>query len=514
QEEIHIYGEAREENVEWRFLAQVRILTTINEAHSSLRVVDYDIFEFSNRTKPLILINRDHRLSHIRLEIRYVNQFYEKLPNFVDESQSGDLLLNFDDGKPSLKVHSSLLALYSPLMAKNLEKFQTSDFLHSGQQAELDMKDCDRADFIEVLYQIYSQARPLWADFRRLSRGAVAYQVLPIMERIIKHLIEFDMPIIQKIKEAVKLGVEDAIGELAFTAEKLGIWSYLIGTGFDPKSEFGDDIYHRLICPAILQAKRTPHFARYRSGYKLTYSLENPSEMEMPFVVPLKVSGKTFFVNKGILQLYNDSELATGNNGERYFRINVDLSKYLESKDLTIQQVIEAMLQYMNPQNHRMKIEFVRPVIMIAYEHKMFKLVKEMEQFLVDEPPMTSELLLDQLVFAQKFDLKNVIGQTLLRIEVNFVDVAYNLIETEIFKKHISKDLQNKIMDRIVSGWGQSSWRLADCIPTKKLRRFIEADDGGPISNHDADLVTFNDINSHYAFGEPHDLPVKLEQQQ
>lgn len=99
-------------------MAQVRILTTINEAHSSLRVVDYDIFEFSNRTKPLILINRDHRLSHIRLEIRYVNQFYEKLPNFVDESQSGDLLLNFDDGKPSLKVHSSLLALYSPLMGK------------------------------------------------------------------------------------------------------------------------------------------------------------------------------------------------------------------------------------------------------------------------------------------------------------------------------------------------------------------------------------------------------------
>lgn len=74
-----------------------------------------------------------------------------------------------------------------------MEKFQTSDFLHSGQQAELDMKDCDRADFIEVLYQIYSQARPLWADFRRLSRGAVAYQVLPIMERIIKHLIEFDV---------------------------------------------------------------------------------------------------------------------------------------------------------------------------------------------------------------------------------------------------------------------------------------------------------------------------------
>ena len=61
------------------------------------------------------------------------------------------------------------------------------------------------------------------------------------------------MPIMQKIKEGIKLGVEDAIGELAFNAEKLSIWSYLIGTGFDPKAEFGEDIYIRVICPAILQ---------------------------------------------------------------------------------------------------------------------------------------------------------------------------------------------------------------------------------------------------------------------
>lgn len=61
------------------------------------------------------------------------------------------------------------------------------------------------------------------------------------------------MPIVPKMKEAIKLEIEDAIGELAYTAEQLNIWSYLIGTGFDPKLEFGDDIYHRLICPAILQ---------------------------------------------------------------------------------------------------------------------------------------------------------------------------------------------------------------------------------------------------------------------
>uniref|UniRef100_A0A914PG78 Uncharacterized protein n=1 Tax=Panagrolaimus davidi TaxID=227884 RepID=A0A914PG78_9BILA len=148
---------------------------------------------------------------------------------------------------------------------------------------------------------------------------------------------------------------------------------------------------------------------------------------------------------------------------------------------------------------------------MIANEHKMFKLLKEMEQFLIDEPPTTSEVLLDHLEFAQKYDLKNLIGQTLLRIEVNFLNVAYGIIDTEVYKKHIKKDLQNKIMDRIVSGWGQSSWRLADCVPTKKLRRYIEADSGGPTSNIDAQLVTFNEINSSYAFGDPQYIPIKME---
>lgn len=82
------------------------------------------------------------------------------------------------------------------ILAKELVKFQTTEFLDSGKQAVLDMKECDRGDFVEVLYQIYSQARPLWADFRRVSRGAVAYQILPVVEQIIKHLVDFDVSIL------------------------------------------------------------------------------------------------------------------------------------------------------------------------------------------------------------------------------------------------------------------------------------------------------------------------------
>lgn len=92
----------------------MRILATIND--DPLRVVDFDIFEFSNRSKPIVIINRDSQISHIRIEIRYIHQFYEKLPNFLDDGNRHDLLLNFSDNKPPLKVHSCLLALYSPSM--------------------------------------------------------------------------------------------------------------------------------------------------------------------------------------------------------------------------------------------------------------------------------------------------------------------------------------------------------------------------------------------------------------
>ena len=104
--------------------------------------------------------------------------------------------------------------------------------------------------------------------------------------------------------------------------------------------------------------------------------------------------------------------------GELYIRVNVELARYLDYNDLKLQPIVAAMLSYMNPNNRRIRIDFVRPIIMIAHEHKMSKLVMEMEQFLVDEPPITLEVLQDHLELGQRFGLKNLINQTLLRIEV------------------------------------------------------------------------------------------------
>uniref|UniRef100_A0A7E4VNK6 U-box domain-containing protein n=1 Tax=Panagrellus redivivus TaxID=6233 RepID=A0A7E4VNK6_PANRE len=501
-QELHVYAEAREPNVEWRFMVQLRVLTS--QVNYPLRVVDYDVFEFNTRSRPLILVNKATNLNHIRIEMRYVQQFYEKLPNFDIDLHGADVLLDFNDGLLPMRAHSALLALYSAKIAKMIEKYDTPEFIATGGTPVLMMTECDRSEFLEVLFHMYSTNRPLWADFRRLTKGAVAYQVLPILEKLITHMLDFDMPVMAKLHEALKLGLDDAARELAFMAEKLGIWTYVIGTGMDPKKEFGEEAYRNLICPSIVLAKRSPRHVRIRQVNELPYNLTNPTPLEKAFAVPLVVSGKTYYVNKGILKLYNDSEFGRGNNGELYPRITVELKKYLEAHDMPLQIVIEVMLNFMNPMQRHVRIEFVRPIIILAAEHKMPRLLREMEKILVDEPPMTPELLLNHFELGAKYNFANLTGQSLLRIEANYLSVAHRMIDLPAFKT-LSSDLQALIMDRISSGWAQTSWRLANSVPTRKIRRFVNEDDGGP-SNHDADLATFNDINSMCAFGEPQDV--------
>lgn len=202
-DEIHIYGKAKESNVEWRFMAQMRILTTIDETRFSLKVVDQDVFEFSNRSSPLVLINKEKQLSHIRIEIRYIHQLYEKLPEF----KNGDLKLNFPNAEP-LFVHSKLVALISSVIcgfyfckiskincftAKKLLDKYSEDEIKSGEQLELIIDKCSREAFLEALYQIYLMSRPLWADFRSLTEACVAYDIQVVKRKLANHLIHFDV---------------------------------------------------------------------------------------------------------------------------------------------------------------------------------------------------------------------------------------------------------------------------------------------------------------------------------
>uniref|UniRef100_A0AC34QMX0 Major facilitator superfamily (MFS) profile domain-containing protein n=1 Tax=Panagrolaimus sp. JU765 TaxID=591449 RepID=A0AC34QMX0_9BILA len=489
--EIHVYGKAREPNVEWRFMAQMRILTTIDETRFPLKVVDQDVFEFSNRSSPLVLINKEERLSHIRIEIRFIHQLYEKLPEF----KSGDLKLNFPNGEP-LFVHAGLLALMSPIISRQLLDKYSVEEIKSGEQLELTIDKCSRDAFLEALYQIYLVSRPLWADFRALTEASVAYDIQVVREKLASHLIHFDMPLFKKLKEALKLKLHEAAKDVAFTLGVSGIWADAVARGMDPIAAYGEQDYIKVICPAILQAKTSPK-RRPRIPFVLKPNFQNPTSEAKVFCVPLVVCGRVFYVNRGVLHFYNDSEFGRGNDAEYFIRCSVDLSRYLDANDLDLPSVVEEMLNYMYPSKYELPIEYVRPIIIIAHDHKMKHLLRYMEDLMTMEPPMTPELLLNHLEFAQKYQLKNLLCRTLVRIENHFLSVATQMIEMELFEQRIKENIRGMVLDHMVSGWAQTSLKMGDSEQTRHKNRIVTAENGGPMHfEKDDDLATFKDVGA------------------
>lgn len=60
----------------------------------------------------------------------------------------------------------------------------------------------------------------------------------------------------EKIFEASKLGLDEAIEEMVFNAVKSGQWAYMINRGFQPGDMFSSETYYGPICRAVLSVKK------------------------------------------------------------------------------------------------------------------------------------------------------------------------------------------------------------------------------------------------------------------
>uniref|UniRef100_A0A0M3IWI9 BTB domain-containing protein n=1 Tax=Ascaris lumbricoides TaxID=6252 RepID=A0A0M3IWI9_ASCLU len=174
---VDIFGESKEKNIEWRYVMQMRFRTGTNVIGSD-RVVDGDIFEIGNRCRPIVLRIADPQVKRIRIEIRFINKMLNFLPKFDD----GDVTLRFGD--QSLQVHGALLGLYSNHMAMKIKD--------AGESGIIDMEDCDISAFKEVLYQVYPTKRPIWSDFKGITKAAIKFKVDGVLEMIKKYLINYE----------------------------------------------------------------------------------------------------------------------------------------------------------------------------------------------------------------------------------------------------------------------------------------------------------------------------------
>ncbi|KAI1729400.1 BTB/POZ domain containing protein [Ditylenchus destructor] len=143
--------------------------------------------------------------------------------------------------------------------------------------------------------------------------------------------------------------------------------------------------------------------------------------------------------------------------------------------------------------------EFIIPLLEFSVIYNVPSVMQKIEKILLLDPPIKSKKLLSHLLLADKYRLKNLERKTLFRIEWHYQSIAIELINRDSsFKETLSQDMQNKVVDRICSGW--AAWntvQLAKTTPTNLRSRYLTSSSGGPMLEIDENgLQTLLDASS------------------
>ncbi|KAI6196927.1 hypothetical protein M3Y94_01165400 [Aphelenchoides besseyi] len=487
-----IYSEAADGvRADWFLLAQVRFRTGIVDPNRSLEVVDSDVFLFSPYAKPITLQLHDLHMARIRMDLRYIYKRFQKLDNFT----SGDLILQFGSNA-EIQTYRSLLAFHSPFMEALISKSAVES---TDGKLVLQMPVEDLEVFRELLYQIYPNQRPIYANFPQLCYAAVKYGFKQIEAKAVDYFVSYEhMSFEQKVKDAVKMNMFEAAKKVVYNAEKKGQWSYLISRGFDPKETFGEDVYFNVVCPAVTLAKRSKSDVVYEAHSQFdTYNSQRLTSHSIKFLL----AGHTFYANYGIMAIHNLEYFGRGDSGEYFPHVTIELRQALQKADLTVAKLMETLLNFIHRQNYLLPQECVRPMLIFANVHRMPYIRLAMEDALLMEPPVGVSHLLEHFQLAEQSDLPNLMRASLLRVENSCHKTADYMIQRTQFEHELSLQTQQMICDRLCSGWAVDKRSLGSRVPTKNLVRFLSMNDGGYVDDKDDRLHSLYEINSETAFG-------------
>ncbi|CAO4365083.1 unnamed protein product [Caenorhabditis nigoni] len=483
---------------EWQLLVQLRIKTGC-ESHI-LNVVDKDVYKFDGFSYPLNVEVQTNDVKFLKFEMRVLNMMYLDLPTF----QEGDEVIEFDDGS-RIRVHANILALLSDFMGK-AEK----EYASRSDCPAIRATSSEKEAFLELLYQAYPTRRPIYASFRRLTAGAVGYKCDNLIYHLSKHLIEYNyrpMTFLQRFQAAIENRLEPAIRELAFQAALNGTWNRMIQSGFEPENFCGRQVYTQIVCPAILKARTAKPDATTLQAptQKLNFIELEAGDTTKSAIL---FRGTCFYINSGLLAAHGKEMLCIGQNGEYIARYTPEFHRECARGDLIPGEVLIQLLAYMHPMGDVPHPDMIRACIVFAHNHGWNVIKENLE--LEFEPPITPDEYMSQLVFGDKFDLKNLLRVNIQRAESSCRELA------EALEKHgklkILKDRTREgIMDRMCSGWGLNPMvnRLSTRFPTTFHHRTVNLQRGKAVVVGEGRAIdTLNSLASEHAFGEPNELIV------
>uniref|UniRef100_A0A915EQE5 Uncharacterized protein n=1 Tax=Ditylenchus dipsaci TaxID=166011 RepID=A0A915EQE5_9BILA len=121
--------------------------------------------------------------------------------------------------------------------------------------------------------------------------------------------------------------------------------------------------------------------------------------------------------------------------------------------------------------------------------------ISNLEEMLLLEPPITPNKLLDHLLWAEKYHLKNLERTTMFRMEGSYKEAATKLVKTVIFQNTLSAGFQTRIIGCLKGKWANmnADRMYKSCAAGKKVlgigARVVLAEDEELKTLCDLDLV-------------------------
>ncbi|KAI1721176.1 BTB/POZ domain containing protein [Ditylenchus destructor] len=191
--------------------------------------------------------------------------------------------------------------------------------------------------------------------------------------------------------------------------------------------------------------------------------------------------------------------LIIDNNNESSKSPAENMKLIQDCKDLMQSPAFLDVLLFLYGTQKFLSAEFIVPLLEFSVIYNVPSITQKIEKILLLDPPINSKKLLSHLLLADKFQLKNLERKTLFRIEWHYQSIVMELINRDPgFKEILSQEMQNKVVDRICSGW--AAWntvQLAKATPTNLRSRYLTSSSGGPMLEIDENgLQTLLDASS------------------